>query len=111
MRLTSTIWVAAYIRRCHGEGAFAVVQRRGSPEAGAIFVVLDLLDGTRRLFTQAPQAAMRAEDAGHRLFVAVEGVTDPAAVEERLARERKFDPDLWIVAVEDRKGRHFLDLA
>ena len=34
-----------------------------------------------------------------------------AAVEERLVREIKFDPDVWIVETEDRAGRHFLDLA
>jgi hypothetical protein len=32
-----------------------------------------------------------------------------AKVEERLARESRFDPDVWIVEVEDRAGRHFLD--
>ena len=25
-----------------------------------------------------------------------------------LARQRDFDPDLWIIEVEDRAGRHFL---
>jgi hypothetical protein len=30
-------------------------------------------------------------------------------VEERLAREQRFDPDVWIIEVEDRAGRHFLD--
>jgi hypothetical protein len=32
-------------------------------------------------------------------------------VEDRLAKEIRFDPDLWIIEVEDRKGRVFLDLA
>jgi hypothetical protein len=32
-------------------------------------------------------------------------------VEERLAKEIRFDPDAWIVETEDRAGRHFLDLA
>ena len=32
-----------------------------------------------------------------------------AKVEERLTRELRFDPDVWIVEVEDRAGRHFLD--
>ena len=30
-------------------------------------------------------------------------------IEERLARELRFDPDAWILEVEDRAGRHFLD--
>ena len=111
MRLTSSIWVAAYIRRCHIEGAYAVVTRRGSPEAGAIFVVVDRLDGTRVLFAQAPQALISSDDTRDRLFIPIENVSDAAAVEEKLRREMKFDPDLWIVDVEDRQGRHFLELA
>ncbi len=112
MRLTSSMWIAAYVRRCHIEGAYALVRRKGSPEAGAIFVVLDYLDGRRTLFTQAPQALVPSEGGMglDRVFIPLEGVIDGAAVEERLTREQKFDPDLWIVDVEDRQGRHFLDL-
>jgi hypothetical protein len=111
MRLTSAIWVAAYVRRCHVEGAYAVVTRRGSPEAGAVFVVLDKLDGTRILFSQAPQALIPEGEVHDRLFVPIDNIEDPAAVKARLDREVKFDPDLWVVDVEDRQGRHFLDLA
>jgi hypothetical protein len=31
-------------------------------------------------------------------------------VEERLTKEIRFDPDVWIVEIEDKAGRHFLDL-
>ena len=58
MRLKSAIWVAAYVRRCHIEGAFAAVRRRGAEEAGAIFVKLNRLDGTAELFGPAPQSAL-----------------------------------------------------
>jgi hypothetical protein len=34
---------------------------------------------------------------------------DALSLEDRLKREMKFDPDLWIVDLEDRQGRHFLD--
>jgi hypothetical protein len=40
------------------------------------------------------------------------GVVKPvpeADIEARLAREIRFDPDVWIVEVEDRAGRNFLD--
>src|SRR5712671_6396344 len=57
MRLKSAIWVAAYVRRCNIEGAFAAVRHRGAEEAGAIFVKLNRLDGTAELFGPAPQSA------------------------------------------------------
>jgi hypothetical protein len=34
---------------------------------------------------------------------------EAAAVEARLKREIKFDSDLWIIEVEDRAGRSFLE--
>ena len=113
MRLKSAIWVAAYVRRCHIEGAFAVVRRRGAEEAGAIFVKVAKLDGTAALYAPAPQSDFDEARPGDRRFVAVlPAVFAPDAdIEARLVREVKFDSDVWIVEVEDRAGRHFLDLA
>ncbi len=111
MRLKSAIWVAAYIRRCHIEGAFAAVRRRGAEEAGAIFVKLNRLDGTAELFGPAPQSVFDDARPADRLFIRCLGElpASEAKVEERLAREMRFDPDVWIVEIEDRAGRHFLD--
>ena len=109
-RLTSEFWVAAYLRRAMSEGAFAVLRKRGAAEAGAIFVKLDLLDGRARLYAPAPQT-LAAED-GERRFVRAHKADDltPLEAEERLARETRFDSDLWIVEIEDRAGRVFLEL-
>jgi hypothetical protein len=112
MRLKSSIWVSAYLRRCDVEGAFAAVRRRGAEDAGAIFLKLNRLDGTGTLYGPAPQSVFETERPADRYFIAVVGgaaaATD-AEIEARLARELKFDPDVWIVEVEDRQARHFLD--
>lgn len=111
MRLKSAIWVAAYVRRCHGGGAFAAVRRRGAEEAGAIFIKLNRLDGAAELFGPAPQAVFDDAHPSDRAFTRSlgEAPVPEAKVEERLAREVRFDPDVWIIEVEDRAGRHFLD--
>jgi hypothetical protein len=111
MRLKSAIWVAAYVRRCHVEGAFAAVRRRGAEEAGAIFIKLNRLDGTAELFSPAPQAVFDEAHPSDRAFTRSlgEAPVPEAKVEERLVREIRFDPDTWIVEVEDKAGRHFLD--
>jgi hypothetical protein len=112
MRLKSNIWVSAYIRRCEIEGAFAAVRRRGAEEAGAIFVKVSRLDGSGILFGPAPQSLVNEDRPSDRLFTVLAGGSAPAPepdIEARLAREIKFDPDVWIVEVEDRHGRHFLD--
>lgn len=50
MRLKSSIWIAAYLRRCQHEGAYGLVRRRGAEEAGAIFIKINRLDGTADLY-------------------------------------------------------------
>jgi hypothetical protein len=105
--LRSDIWVSAYLRRANAEGAFAALRRRGSPEAGAIYVLVDRLDGSVALFEPAPSLEgerrwMRAHEA--------EWIAPPEA-EARLQRQIKFDPDIWIVETERRDGDHHLDLA
>ncbi len=112
MRLKSSIWVAAYVRRCNIEGAFAVVRKRGADEAGAIFIVVNRLDGTAVLYGPAPQTVFADDTPTDRAFSIVVGRDGPAPeadIDARLQKEIRFDPDLWIVECEDRAGRHFLD--
>jgi hypothetical protein len=111
MRLKSAMWVAAYIRRCQVEGIFAAVRRHGADEAGAIFIKVNRLDGTADLYAPAPQSAFDEAQPADRAFSPALK-TQPAAepdVEAFLAREMRFDPDVWIVETEDRAGRHLLD--
>ncbi|WP_407519579.1 DUF1491 family protein [Methylobacterium oryzisoli] len=110
-RLRSDFWVAAHLRRCGVEGVSAVQRRRGAPEAGAIFIKVDRLDGRADLYGPAPQALVGADDDGTRRFEALMSEALPPDVEARLTREIRFDPDLWIVEIDDPQGRHFLDLA
>jgi hypothetical protein len=112
MRLKSGIWVAAYVRRCHIEGSFAAVRRRGADEAGAVFIKINRLDGTGTLYGPAPQAVFDEARPAERIFTVILGREAPvsdADIEARLLREIRYDPDLWVVEVEDRAGRNFLD--
>lgn len=111
MRLKSAIWVAAYLRRCRVEGAFALLRRRGAEEAGAIFVKVNRLDGRADLFGPAPQSAFDHAHPSDRAFMPMlkQQPAPDADVEQVLSRQLRFDSDIWIVEVEDRNGRHFLD--
>ena len=112
MRLKTSIWVAAYLRRCQTEGVFGAIRKKGAEEAGAVFVKVALMDGNAMLYAPAPQTVYDDSRPAERLFVpmAQQPVSEPS-IEERLTKELRFDPDAWIVETEDRAGRHFLDLA
>jgi len=112
MRLKSSIWVAAYLRRCQSAGVFGAVRRRGAEEAGAVFVKVALLDGNAMLYVPAPQTVYDDSRPIERIFMPIskDPVPEPS-VEERLRTEIGFDPDAWIIETEDRTGRHFLDLS
>jgi hypothetical protein len=108
MRLRAEFWVTAYIRRCAVEGASAAVVRHGDDDAGAIFIKVDRLDGTCFVFGPAPAGLEGAEsDRRWTALLSPTGI-DSEKADAFLAREASFDSDLWLIEVEDRKGRHFL---
>lgn len=105
MRVTSALWVSALVRRYNGLGAIATVARRGAEEAGAIFVIVDRLAGTADLYGPAPQSSFDEARPSDRLFQKLIDGESGEAISARIERERKFDPDLWLVEIEDRQGR------
>jgi len=105
-RLKAGIYVKALIRRAEVAGASAYVVRRGAEEAGALFLKLARLDGTCTVLNQA----RRGE--GELVWMKPLGETsDDAAAGKYFEKQVRFDPDLWIVEIEDREGRAFVDEA
>ena len=109
MRLRAEFWVKGYIRRCAVEGASAVVVRHGDDDAGAIFIKVDRLDGTCLVFGPAPAGLDGAESDRRWIAHLSSESNEIAKADAFLSREASFDADLWLIEVEDRKGRHFLD--
>ena len=92
------------------ENAPAMLRRRGAQEAGAVLIKVDRLDGTAALYGPSPQSEVVDRDAERSFSRLHDGDRIPAEeAERRLARQIGFDPDIWIVEVEDRLGRSFLD--
>ena len=101
-RLASGLWVEAYRLRLEAEGIPVYVTARGDGTAGAVLVKLATLDGRARAFQR-----VTALDGSRPWDVLAEG--DEAEVDAVIARARRADPDLWVLEVEDRAGRHRLD--
>jgi hypothetical protein len=98
------------VRRCNVEGVFAAVRRRGADEAGAIFIKVNRLDGTADVYAPAPQTAFDDHPTDRAFSPALKTKPSPDAdAEAYLARQIRFDPDVWIIETEDRAGRHFLE--
>lgn len=101
-RLTSEFWVKAYLARLRALNIPAFVTAKGDATAGAIMVKLNTLDGNA-------QAFQRSYDAdGNRIWITLSEGPD-MEVEEALAKQRQYDPDIWIIEVEDKEGRSLLD--
>ncbi|PZX48081.1 hypothetical protein LY56_00229 [Roseinatronobacter thiooxidans] len=101
-RLASGIWVSAYLRRLQMLGIPAYVITRGDEVAGAVLVKLALMDGTARAYTRSFDL-----QSDTRIWqVLVEGGEQD--VDAAITRQRSFDPDLWVIEVEDARGRDLL---
>ena len=104
MLLSSDLWVGALIRRAEQGGAFAAVARKGDARAGAVLVkAIDRRAGTARLYAEA-----FAGEEGERVWMQPVASTDEAELDAYVERAVRRDPDLWLVEIEDREGRHFL---
>lgn len=103
-RLKAGIFVRALIRRAEVAGAQAYVVRKGAEEAGAVVLKISRLDGTCMVLSQA----RRGE--GELVWVKPIGdAADEEAARKYFDKQTRFDPDLWIVEIEDRDGRTFVD--
>lgn len=104
--LKTEFWVSALIRRAEIAGAFAGVVEKGDADAGAVLVKVATLNGKARLYGPARNGE------GERIWLDLSAgpVGDVEGdVDEYVRKRREGDPDLWVIEIEDRHGRHFLD--
>ena len=103
-RLKAGFFVRALIRRAEVAGAQAYVVKKGSEEAGAVFLKISRLDGTCTVLNQVTMGE------GERAWSRPLGDScEEVKASTYFEKQQKFDPDLWIVEIEDRKGRAFVD--
>jgi hypothetical protein len=102
-RLTAEFWVHAYLARLRVHAIPAFVLAHGDDTAGAVLVKLNTLNGQARLFQRGFDLT-----TGDRCWQDLAAGPEPD-VDAAIRRQRGFDPDLWVIEVEDRQGRHLLD--
>ena len=102
-RLTSRFWVDAYLARLRMYDIPAFVVRHGDDTGGAVLVKLSTLDGQACLYQRTFDL-----ETGGRVWAELCAGPDPD-VDAAATRQSGFDPDIWVIEVEDRAGRHLLD--
>lgn len=100
MRLTTEIWVSALLRRVFSAGGFAAIDRRGSAEAGTVFVVVRDRQGQISLYEPAPQSIYEDGKPRDRRFCRSERVIDAESAARRIDGEIRFDSDVWVLELE-----------
>lgn len=74
---------------------------RGDPDAGAALIKVRTLDGSATIYR-----SMRDMD-GSRIWHP-KGPRDEDSLDVDIRKALVSDPDLWVIEIEDRQGRHFL---
>ena len=101
-RLATEFWVHAYIKRLELQNIPAYVMAHGDNTAGAVLVKLATLDGQACLMH-------RTYDLQSGELSWVEMSTGPETeVDNLIVKQCSFDPDLWVIEVENSNGEHFL---
>jgi hypothetical protein len=104
--LKTDFWATALIRRASIAGAFAGVTQKGDTDAGAVLVKVATMNGKARLYAPA------RDGEGQRIWLDLSAgaLGDVEAEVDAYVRKRSStDPDLWVIEIEDKHGRHFLD--
>lgn len=101
-RLKAQVVVQSAIRRASMRGIPATVARRGDPDAGAIYVKVNRGIGVG-CTVFAPTRDYERELTWWRPATGDAPVPE-ADADALIERERRIDPDLWVLEIEDRDG-------
>lgn len=100
-RIQTEIWVQACVRRGNIDGIAVTVVHKGDPARGSVIVKLNCFEQGCVVLAET------RDETGSRAWIRGTGANPVAEADADayIARNRKYDPDLWVIEVEDRQGR------
>jgi hypothetical protein len=103
--LKAELWVKAHIRRCHANGIFAALVRRGDERSGTVLIKLNPLNGNATVLSRA------FDGEGNTYWQRATGAEPVSEIDADgyIEKQLNFDRDLWVLEIEDAAGRHLLD--
>ncbi|HJM90297.1 MAG: DUF1491 family protein [Alphaproteobacteria bacterium] len=117
-RLATELWVKAHIRKCGLQAIPAMVVRHGDNTAGAIFIKVNHLGPGCMVLAPASSMDSSNLDGGRKWRRALgdergdergDALVAEVEADAYMARQLNMDPDLWLLEIEDREGRHLLE--
>jgi len=92
--------VNALLRRVHAAGDFATVVHRGDAVAGSVVLIVRDRDGVTHALSRAT-----GPTGVNGWQVAATG----ASVDDWIVRQRRYDPDLWVIELDTPDPARFID--
>jgi hypothetical protein len=102
MLLSTDIWVSALLRRVAGAGAFAYVMRKGDACAGSVLLRIF------NLRTSEVYLLRQVQKLDDMVWIKPVATHDALELQAFIDRQIGYDPDLWLIDIEDNEGRAFL---
>jgi hypothetical protein len=102
-RLNSSLWVAAHVRTCFVNDCPAFVIARGDAERGGILLKLDQFESGITLLERT------TDFEGHLCWRQIASQLSAPDANDRVAKKRSFDQDLWVIEIEDMRTTYVPD--
>ncbi len=101
--LKSGFWVRATLRRLNQNGLIAAILHKGDEDAGAIFITLADRQGKVSILREDGSSWQRQN------FQDNDTASAAMQVNDYLERQKKYDPDLWIIEIDVADSSHPLE--
>ncbi len=102
VRLSSKFWIDSYRELLNKNAIPLFIVSKGDDTAGAILIKVCDLKGGCKLFSE-----ITGIDSCTSWSLLAEGSDEE--MNKVASRQLITDPDLWLLEIEDREGRHFLE--
>lgn len=101
-RLTSEFWISGYKHYLNSLGIPIFITNKGDDKAGAILIKVSNLSGYATVISQGVD--VEGKKIWEQLAQGFESEMD-----EIILRQIQYDPDIWVLEVEEKSGKHFLE--
>ena len=108
--LKSELIIKSVTRIAQREGVPIFILKKGDFDSGIILIKIDLLNGKGRLLRRNLSYSLD-KDMSFVEFIKLHDSTELvySDLNKLVANEVRIDPDIWVVEIEDKKGRNFFE--